>query len=389
MTHNQNPSANTRGSQSNIRMWTHGEFPMPDWVPQYMTGGIEPNGTFTLATELGRARVHPGNVIIERYGVVWVRAIEEASGFIEELKIAAEQPISNVGPGKVRQFGMSGRTKNKTKKTPSAAFDRHPRYSPPIGSQPSIEWIHLNRLSIDGVYQRSTDNEASRRLIVSIAAQFDWRLCGPLVVSRRTDDTLTIIDGQHRWMAASKRDDIPQLPCCVFRYESIEEEARMFILANRARKPMNRLDDYFAALAAADEDALEIQQLVMDAGLRVSRNTSSAAWAPGEIAFTAAIATSVRKFGSTTTSAALTNIAVAFPDQKLRHGGAIFGGLIRIISRPAPDFDPDRLVKALQTKTADEWGACVAGLKGGDTRAMAVRDAIMNAYDKKSLDGEA
>lgn len=359
---------------------------MPDWIPQHMVGGVEPNGTFVLTTELGRARVHPGNVIVERYGVVWVRPIEEVSDLVEELKIETESPITNVGPGKVRQFGTNGRAKSKTKKTASKAVDHRPRYLPPIGSQPSIEWIHLNRLSVDEVYQRSTDNEASRRLIASIAAKFDWRLCGPLVVSRRTDDTLTIIDGQHRWMAASRRNDIPQLPCCVFRYESIEEEARMFILANRARKPMNRLDDYFAALAAADEDALEIQQLVMDAGLRVARNTASAAWAPSEVAFTAAIATSIRKFGPAVTSAVLTNIAEAFPGQKLRHGGAIFGGLVRIMSRPEPDFDPDRLVKALQTKSADEWGAHVVGLKGGDTRAMALRDAILSAYDKESSD---
>jgi ParB-like nuclease domain len=382
MTYNQHLS--TAQNHPNIRIWTHGEFPMPDWIPQHMVGGIEPNGTFMLATELGRARVHPGNVIIERYGVVWVRPIEEASDFVEELKIATEPPITNVGPGKVRQFGTGSHTKSKAKKTASKAVDHRPRYLPPIGSQPSIEWIHLNRLSVDEIYQRSTDNEASRRLIASIAAKFDWRLCGPLVVSRRTDDTLTIIDGQHRWMAASRRGDIPQLPCCVFRYESIEEEARMFILANRARKPMNRLDDYYAALAAADEDALEIQQLVVDAGLRVARNTSSTAWASGQISFTAAIATSIRKFGPTVTSAALTNMAVAFPGQKLRHGGAIFGGLVRVMSHPEPDFDPDRLVKALQTKSADEWGAYAAGLKGGDMRAIALRDAIMDVYAKES-----
>ncbi len=34
----------------------------------------------------------------------------------------------------------------------------------------------------------------------------------------------------------------------------------MFIVANRARKPINRLDDYLAALAAADEDALKIER---------------------------------------------------------------------------------------------------------------------------------
>jgi hypothetical protein len=246
----------------------------------------------------------------------------------------------------------------------------------------------LGRLSIDGAYQRSTENATSQRLIVSIAAKFDWRLCAPLVVSRRSDDTLTIIDGQHRWMAACRRDDIPQLPCCVFRYESIQEEARMFIIANRARKPMNRLDDYFAALAAADEDALEIQQLVTDAGLQIARNTSSTAWRPGEVAFTSSIASSIRRFGPAITSAVLTNMAVAFPGQKLSHGGAIFGGLARIMSRPPADFDPDRLLSALQTRTSDEWGACVAGLKGGDTRAVALSQAVMNVYKKQDLGRE-
>ena len=321
-----NPHLSSRHT-SEVRTWTHGEFPMPDWVPPHMTGGIEHNGTFTLSTELGRARVHPGNVIIECHGSVWVRAIEEASEFVSDLESIARPVISSVGPGKVRQFGSSRRTRSKIKSGDREETGRQPRYAPPIGSQPSIEWIHIVRLSIDGAYQRSTENEASRRLISSIAANFDWRLCAPLVVSRRNDETLTIIDGQHRWMAASRRQDIPQLPCCVFRYESTEEEARMFILANRARKPMNRLDDFFAALAAADEDALEIQQLVTEAGLRVARNTSSTSWQPGEIAFTAAISHSVRRFGPAITSAVLTNMAVAFPNQKLSHGGALLADL--------------------------------------------------------------
>jgi len=84
------------------------------------------------------------------------------------------------------------------------------------------------------------------------------------------------------------------------------------------------------------------------------------------------------------TSAALTNMAVAFPDQKLTHGGAIFGGLVRIMFQPGSDFDPDRLMSALQTRRADEWGLYAVGLNGGDRRAAALRDAIMDAYDKVS-----
>lgn len=372
-------------STYNTRTWRHGEFPMPDWVSRHMAGETEANGTFALETDLGRARVHLGNVVIERDGRLWVRPVEEVNEFIHGLDMATEAAITNVGPGKVRLFGTSKRLFGEERNQKVKASDRRFRQFPVAGAPPSIEWIKLDLLSVDSSYQRSTDNDTSKRLIASIAAKFDWRLCAPLVVSRRSDDSLTIIDGQHRWMAACKRDDVPHLPCCIFRYKNMQEEARMFILANRARKPMNRLDDYFAALAAADEDAMEIHQIVEDAGLSIARNTSSTAWKAGEVAFTSSIANAVRRFGPELTSATLTNMAVAFVGQKLTHGGAIFGGLIRVMSKAEIDFDPDRLLCALQTRTADEWGAFAAGLRGGDMRVNALQIAILDAYDKQSL----
>lgn len=148
---------------------------------------------------------------------------------------------------------------------------------------------------------------------------------------------------------------------------------------------MNRLDDFHAALAAADEDALEIQQLVTDAGLRITRNTASAAWKPGEIAFTASIASTIRKHGAAVASAALTNIAEAFPGQKVLHSGSIFLGMVKILAAPPPEFDPDRLLRALQSQSADAWGSLVSGLKGGDTRATAMRTALSAAYDAAGL----
>lgn len=282
---------------NNVRAWTHGQLPMPDWIPRHMASGIEANGTFEIRTDLGNMRVHPGNVIVERRDAVWVCEDKEAGDLIERLELHTDQVIPNIGPGKAHLFGSGGRSGNRKKKDDGNGKDRRATYQPPVGSQPSIEWIHLNRLSVDSTYQRSTDNVTSRRLITSIAAKFDWRLCAPLVVSRRADDTLVIIDGQHRWMAVCMRSDIPQLPCCVFRYASIDEEAHMFIIANRARKPISRLDDYFAALAAADDDALEIQEIVTSAGLRIARSASAASWRPGEVAFTSSIANAIRRFG--------------------------------------------------------------------------------------------
>lgn len=383
------------------RTWTNkpGSTDVPAWLLPQMIGQREPNGTFLIWTPCGKsparaqARVLVGNVVIERDGRVWTRAPEEAAAFIaglheEDLTLAAP---TNIGPGKACQAGIKGpgvqptraqRLAVQAKALTGAGAPRTMSYPPPLGARPSIEWVFTKDLSVDETYQRRTDNEASRRLIASIAAKFDWRLFGVLTVSRRPDGSLKVIDGQHRWTGAAMRGDIDQVPCCLSRFETAEEEAKLFIVANRARKPMNRLDDFHAALAAADEDALEILRLVTEAGLRVARNTSSAAWEPGEVAFTAAIARTLRLHGAPIASAALTNIAEAFPDQKLTHGGSIFNGLVRILAHPPEEFDPDRLFRALLAFDAEGWGSFMTGLKGGDTRGAAMRQAMLEAYSE-------
>lgn len=201
------------------RSWKCGDFPIPDWVTRNLMGGIESNGTFALKTDLGAVRVHAESTVIEHCGVLNVLPTEEVDSFLNSLD-QLDSNIPNIGPGKTHRYGKAEGSNSKRQGNDA----QWPVYPAPVGSQPTIEWIHLHRLSIDSTYQRSTDNGASRRLIAGIAARFDWRLCAPLVVSRRADDTLTIIDGQHRWMAACKRDDIPQLPCCLFRYASIQED---------------------------------------------------------------------------------------------------------------------------------------------------------------------
>jgi hypothetical protein len=50
-----------------------------------------------------------------------------------------------------------------------------------------------------------------------------------------------------------------------------------------------------------------------------------------------------------------------------------------------PDFDPDRLVNALQTRTAEEWGAYVTRLRGGNERAVTLYDVIMDAYNEQAV----
>jgi len=365
-----------------VRIWASSSPDIPAWVRAYMAGSVEPNGTFLIHSFAGIARVHVGHLVLEARNVAYTCSPPEKAELLDRIQSEIEAGSAiPVGPGKRLDRSGAGPVGTSGEK---GSRRRKMAYRPPNGTRPSIEWVHVGALSFDPSYQRSVDNEASRRLINGIAANFDWRLCTPLVVARRSVGQFVVIDGQHRTMAARLRGDIDQLPCCLFSYADPQEEARMFIAANRSRKPMNRLDDFHAALAAADEDAIEIQTLVHDAGLRITRNTASNSWRPREIAFTASIASSLRKHGPAVVSAALTNLSEAFPEERLIHGGSIFLGLVRIFARPPENFDPDLLFSILKSQPASEWGSTVAGLKGGDTRAAAVRDILMAKYREAS-----
>lgn len=361
----------------NLRHWSNDGSPMPEWVQKSLCGEPSSNGTFLIKTRVGAARVHLGHIVIEHQGFLWCRTPEEVPELVAGFAAEAASPVTAIGPGKSAQFGTTSKS-GQGKKTASIKKS----YRDAIGSPPSIEWVSVDSLSVDPSYQRSIDNAASRRLIGSIAANFDWRLFAPMIVSRRPDGSKVIIDGQHRWAGAVRRGDLPHLPCCLFTYDTPEDEARMFILANRARKAMNRLDDFYAALAAADEDALEIYRLVTEAGLVVSRSMSVAARNPGEITFTSSIASALRRHGEQVVSAALTSMAEAFEGSVVAQGSSVFNALVLLFAVPPEDFDPDMLVPALRRFDSARFKSVIRDVQGSEERADALRIAIVAALEK-------
>jgi len=358
-----------------LRHWTNDGKSMPDWVRNSLCGEPSSNGTFLIKTRVGAARVHLGHVVIEHCGSLWCRTPEEVPELVAGFAAEAASPVAAIGPGKSAQFG----TKSKAGQGKKSPASKKPSYRDAIGSPPSIEWVSVESLSVDPTYQRSIDNAGSRRLIGSIAANFDWRLFAPMIVSRRPDGSKVIIDGQHRWAAAVRRGDLPHLPCCLFTYDTPEDEARMFIVANRARKAMNRLDDFYAALAAADEDAMEIHRLVTEAGLVVSRSMSVAARNAGEITFTSSISAALRKHGEQVVSAALTSMSEAFEGSVVAQGSSVFNALVLLFSSPPEGFDPDALVPALRQVDLPGFRSVIRDVQGSEERADALRIAIVSA----------
>lgn len=204
------------------------------------------------------------------------------------------------------------------------------KINPPLGNLPALQWALVSQLQVDAEYQRSTDNGPSQNLIRKIAMHWNWDLCQPLVVSRRADGSLFVIDGQHRWEAAVRRGDITQLPCVVVDYASAADEAASFVHLNQQRKPLSKLDVFKAAVASEDEEACAILAAMEAAGLSVAPHGNFTAWKPGMVSNIGGIEAAWRKHGAEATGTAMAVLSKGLAGQVLQYAGTIFPGLVSV-----------------------------------------------------------
>lgn len=119
-----------------------------------------------------------------------------------------------------------------------------------------IEVVDLDDLNIDYVYQRALDHG----LINRIAKGWDIAAAGAIKVGKRDDDTLWIIDGQHRAMAAKLAGEshilaqiIPDLN------RAMEAEQR---LKGNTRRTDTAQERFRAQVASENKESLAILELL-------------------------------------------------------------------------------------------------------------------------------
>jgi hypothetical protein len=257
-------------------------------------------------------------------------------------------------------------------------------FKPIQGSPPSIEWQAVANLLVDETYQRPTDSPASIRLIERMAEAWDWRLCAPLTVSKRDDDKLYVIDGQHRLEAARLRGDVPHLPVIISRFSSLQDEARCFVNVNTERKNPTPLDKFHARCLSGDPDALEIKEIVEAAGLQVGRRSWS--YQPKDVSCVAVLCRVHKQYGKALLSAALVNLAEAYPGEALRSGSELIPGIAALLLAAPRSFDPDIFAELLASRSQVAWvgAACWAQHAAGiDYPDEAFRDVFAEAYAER------
>jgi hypothetical protein len=200
------------------------------------------------------------------------------------------------------------------------------------GELPVLQYCALEQLNVDDSYQRSLEASSSITLIRRIATFWDWGLCQPLYVARRSDGKLYVVDGQHRWAAAMLRGDIWQLPCVVRSFASVEEEAAAFVALNQERRPLSKLQIFKAAVAAGDMEAAQIVMSLDEAGLSIASTTNLDTCPPGAVSNIAGLQNCYRVHGIQIFTAALDVLAQSYKGQVLRYAGMLFPGIATVVA---------------------------------------------------------
>lgn len=250
---------------------------------------------------------------------------------------------------------------------------------PPIGLPPSIELVPPARLNIDASYQRSIESASSQRKIAKMTRAWDWRLCVPLLVSRRPDG-LYVIDGQHRKEAAQRRGDIPYLPCCVSEYASPADEAAIFVEANSTPQKVHRVDAWRAAVLAGDADALAIDRVVRGAELQLVA-TSLNGLRPGQINALDTVSALIKAFGEPVAARAFAAMADSFPGHVIPSIGTFARAVAMAIK--VDKIDHQSVAAVLAGAAPYRWIERAKNKAvfshGGGGAALALREVIRDA----------
>jgi len=263
------------------------------------------------------------------------------------------------------------------------------KINPQQGALPVLQYLTPQQLQIDARYQRTLESDASKTLVRQIAQNWSWDLCQVLVVARRDDGALFVIDGQHRLEAAKLRGDIGQLPAVVVNYASAQDEAAAFVHLNQARKPLTRIDLFKAAVASEDGEALAIVEAIQAAGLTIASHSNWTAWKPGMVSNIGGIEAAWRRYGGAVARRALMAMAQGFEGQILRYCGTVWPGIAAVVdleSAPGAPVDDERLawiVELIRSQSQDEWRAQVLRAKAANANlkfAAASAEAFLTAW---------
>lgn len=251
-----------------------------------------------------------------------------------------------------------------------------------LGVPPRLEWIAVDRLTVDHRYQREM-GEKNWSHANRILREFNWSFYQPICVAPApTGDVFIVIDGQHRLEAARKHPLIDQLPCYVVEATDIAAQARAFVAFNSRRIGITRLHRFWAAEAAGDLTARRIVGLCEKAGVRIVRGPQRL---PPCATYATLTIEKLLPLGDAAVSAGLRILVEAQGEAEEAFKGCNVAAVVRMVSSLGRDLDRKALVEVLADLDLEDeiHHARVVRAREGGTVELRLEERLRRRYERR------
>lgn len=220
----------------------------------------------------------------------------------------------------------------------------------------------------------------NERRAAKLAADFDPRAVGILLLSMRDDGRYAIIDGQHRREAAM-RNGISALDAYVYIDLSVEDEARLYRKFGDYLRQTAR-DRWFAAIAEKQPEALAIQRMLAEFNLRIVNDART----QHGVAAVQSIWRVAENWGPHILRETFRTLHDGFDGDPLGYVGPAIVGMAMFLDRfnANPKYSRKRLVERLQRAGAaklEQQALHVLALEKGGV-ASAYGKALLSMHDQ-------
>lgn len=240
--------------------------------------------------------------------------------------------------------------------------------------------VDLASLGIDTSYQREVSALRAKR----IAQAFNPFCLQVLLVGRRKDDSLWIVDGQTRRQALMMLG-IQKAWAMLFDSSGPEEEANIFRIINLERKAITPLERFHACIAAKDPTSLAIQEELDICGARLSKGSNN--WTCAGVISLKCVAVVQDLYQWKVLKRTLDCIRESFENREDRfRNAATQGDFLKavgyVLSR-CKSLNYSRWVSILQECIPNDLRSVPVAKGEGSTRHIVTAKALLERYNKR------
>lgn len=234
--------------------------------------------------------------------------------------------------------------------------------------------LPIDRLMIDQTYQRKLSPSHKR-----IARNWNRRAAGMLIIGRRPDGSLWVIDGQQR-LGAMRILGVSSWPCQVIDTAGAEDEAKIFSILNGGRTALTGRDVFRSRLASNEPLALLVCQICNECGFRFSLSSNCGTNEIGALSTIYAIAST--DDGPEILRKTLRLIRSAWPGDRSAIQATYLRGVAYFFSKHGGRIDERRAINVFVKYTADRIIQDAKRTIGGDLSSNITR-ALTRLYNTR------